>query len=360
MRKFLLNSIIIYMSDIIEKYYIKYKFPNLERLYNYLKNDDISVTKKQVKLFLDNQMNKQITTQKKVLKSNRGHIVAYFKNELWQIDIFFLPKYYKSNKGYKFIFCCIDVFTRFVYCRKMKNKDNEDVIKALKSILKIEQPEKIISDSDSTFLSHDFQAVMKEYNIIHESVAVGDHEALGIIDRFARTLKERLTALFLGSNSTNWINDLDEIVDDYNNTKNRGILKIKPSKASLPENNSLLVEYNKKKSLKNNIVSDLNVGDKVRIYIKGSFDKGTDPTYSNEVYKVEKIRGKTIILSDGKIKKRDNLLLVPPDTISGKTNIIKQISNIHKSNQVLKKLDVQPENIVDGKRNRKKKEILDI
>jgi hypothetical protein len=77
------------MNEKIEKYYIKYKYPNLERLYNYLKDDDINVTKKQIKEFLDAQTSKQITQQKKIFKSEGGHITALAKNELWQIDQFF-------------------------------------------------------------------------------------------------------------------------------------------------------------------------------------------------------------------------------------------------------------------------------
>ena len=148
------------MNETIEKYFIKYKYPNLDRLYNYMKDDEVTVTKKQIKEFLDTQASKQVTQQRKVFKSEGGHIVAMSKNELWQIDQFFLPKYYKNNKGYKYIFCVIDVFTRYVYCIPLKKKDNEDVIEALMKILKKNQPQKIISDSDSVFTSKEFQRLM--------------------------------------------------------------------------------------------------------------------------------------------------------------------------------------------------------
>ena len=72
----LILSNILYMTDIIEKYYIKNKYPNLDRLYNYLKDDDIKVTKKQVKEFLDAQALKQVTQHRRVYKSDQGHITA--------------------------------------------------------------------------------------------------------------------------------------------------------------------------------------------------------------------------------------------------------------------------------------------
>ena len=342
------------MNEIIEKYFIKKKYPNLDRLYNYLKEDDIKVTKKQVKEFLDAQASKQVTQQRKVFKSEGGHITATTKNELWQIDQFFLPKYYKTNKNYKYIFCAIDIFTRFVYCIPLKNKDNEDVINALKIILKTDSPQKIISDSDSVFTSKEFQKLISEYDIIHETVPINDHESLGVIDRFARTLKQRLTDLFLGSKSTNWIDHLDEVIEDYNNSKNRGIMNLKPSQANKAENQPLLVEYNKLKSIKNNTVSDLNIGDKVRVYIKKSMEKGTEPQYSNEVYIVESIRGKTITLNNKEQKRRRDLLFVPPDTVgSNEKNIIRKETKKYKAEQKLNKESIDDNNIVQNKRIRK-------
>jgi ribosomal protein L21E/transposase InsO family protein len=343
------------MTDIIEKYYIKNKYPNLDRLYNYLKDDDIRVTKKQVKEFLDAQASKQITQQRRVYKSEGGHITAISKNELWQIDQFFLSKYYKTNRNYKYIFCAIDVFTRYVYCIPLKNKNNDDVINALKKILKYDSPQKIISDSDSVFLSNKFQALMNDYDIIHDTVPINDHESLGIIDRFARTLKQRLTNLFIGNNSTNWIDHLEDVVKDYNNTKNKGILDIKPNKANLPENNQLLLEFNKLKSIKNNIVSDLNVGDKVRIYIKKSMEKGTEPQFSNNIYTVENIKGKTITLDNGDEKRRKDLLLVPHGTIDNNDkNIIRKATRDYKIEQTLKRDGINNNNILINKRERKK------
>ena len=55
-----------------------------------------------------------------------------------------------------------------------------------------ESPESIMSDSDSTFTSNNFKALMKKKNINHETVPIGDHASLGIIDIFARTLKNKI------------------------------------------------------------------------------------------------------------------------------------------------------------------------
>ena len=131
-------------------------------------------------------------------------------------------------------------------------------------------------------------------------------------------------------------------------------MNLKPSKANLPENQPLLVEYNKLKSIKNNTVSDLNVGDKVRVYIKKSMEKGTEPQYSNEVYIVESMRGKTITLNNKEQKRRRDLLLVPSDTIgSNEKNIIRKETKKYKVEQQLNKESIDNKNIVQTKRIRK-------
>lgn len=140
------------MDEEIKKYYEKYLFPNLDNLYKYMKTDQISITKKQIKTWLDKQEEVQITKETKINKSNLGHITAYFPNQMWQIDIFILQKYVKFNHGYRDILAVVDVFTRQAYCVALKNKDIVEVVAALKQILKLHGiPQVITSDSDSSF-----------------------------------------------------------------------------------------------------------------------------------------------------------------------------------------------------------------
>ena len=59
---------------------------------------------------------------KPVNNKKLGHIVAFKENKFCNIDIFDISKYYRYNKGFKYIFCAIDIFTRKAYCIAMKNK----------------------------------------------------------------------------------------------------------------------------------------------------------------------------------------------------------------------------------------------
>ena len=73
----------------------------------------------------------------------------------------------------------------------MKNKDDPSVSETFEEMLKEanEAPTIITSDNDSTFLSQEMQKIFNKYGIIHDVAPKNDHNSLGIIDRFARTLK---------------------------------------------------------------------------------------------------------------------------------------------------------------------------
>lgn len=322
-------------NSIIEKYYVDNLYPNLDNLYKALKKGGESITKKDVKEFLDRQEEQQLTKEQNIRAGDMGHMVATTENEIWLLDIYILQKYVKDNKGYNNILACMDVFTRKAYCVSMKTKNIDDVYDAFKGIIKAagDTPQKLISDSDSSFNGGKFQALLDKYSIIHDTVPIGDHFSLGIIDRFARTFKTKLTKIFLRNKKNNWIDYLDKIIDLYNNTPHRSLLGISPNKVE--DNQKLIIELNKTKGLKNNVVSDLHIGDHVRILDKKLFQKGTEPRYTKKIYIVEGIHGKSISLNDGKVERRRNLLFIVPT--SDDNNDVNPIEAINKENRIARR-----------------------
>jgi len=343
------------MDKKINEIYIDNFYPSLNELYKLLQEEGISITKAKVKEFLDRQNEQQITKQTKIMKKDDGAIVASYPNQMWQLDIFILQKYVKHNNGYRDILCAIDVFTRKAYVISMKNKDLESVMSAIKLMFKLYgHPEKIMSDSDSTFTSHEFQKLMDNNDILHNMVPIGDHHSLGIVDRFARTLKAKLTKIFIAKNSTNWVDHIDKVVEKYNNTSHSGIGEIKPNEASDPYNMHLIASINHQKSFKNDRVSDLNIGDKVRIVETSSvFQKGTEGKFSDNVFTVKSIQGKNVTLNNGVVKKRYDLLHVPDDTVGSiEQNIIKKVNKVNRADRRDKKEGIDTSNIIEGRRRR--------
>ena len=128
----------------------------------------------------------------------------------------------------------------------------------------------------------------------------------------------------------------------------------------LEKNNDFVYSLNLVKSQENKTISDLNIGDNVRIKISGIFTKGTEPRWSDETYSVKKIQGTTITLNDDTKFKRNNLIKVAEVDNSNKINIIKIATRTHKIAQQNKRDDLNESNIIEGPRVRKQREILNL
>ena len=121
------------------------------------------------------------------------------------------------------------------------------------------------------------------------------------------------------------------------------------------KNHRTIYDINYEKSLKNNVDSDIHTSDKVRILQKkNQFQKGTEARYSDDVYTVKKVNGKSITLNNDEVYKRTSLLIVPKSTISDEKNVIVKINKQNKEERFLKSEGVEVSNIITTKRNREK------
>jgi hypothetical protein len=211
-----------------------------------------------------------------------------------------------------------------------------------------------MSDNDKAYSGSEYQSVLNKYNIILDENVVGDHNALGIIDRFARTLKTIISYHFVHNKTKNWIDIIDNVITAYNDSPHRGLNYMSPNDAMDEQNYNEVLEWNILKNQENKTVSDLKINDKVRVKISGMFTKGTEPRWSDEFYTVKKVNGTTITLSNDKRYKRTNLLKIPITTEAGSTeNIIKGVTKENKGRQLRKREDIDENNIIPEERQRR-------
>ena len=367
--------ILFYMDNDIEKIYKQFNYPSsVQKLLKLVKAAGIQATGKDIKSFLDKRIAVQQTKIIGHTKSKEGHIISFKTFDLLQVDIYVLLKYSKQNKGYGYILAVVDVFSRKAFCYPMKNKTLEDTTQALKNFFQEPDVKKyksgisvFMSDSDSSFLGgsnqgdeRDFNKIMDDNDSILDPVKNQDHHSLGIIDRFARTLKTILTKHFLEEGSTNWINELDTIVKNYNDTPTEALENHTPNQAIHDQETQFeILHLNMDKNKKNIQIhkkgADLVSGDHVRVREANIFKKGTEPRWSDEVYTVEGVKGLSVTLTNDKVYKRDSLLKIPKDTIkithsTVKPNVIKVATKQRKQDIILKSEDIKEENIRTSKR----------
>ena len=145
------------------------------------------------------------------------------------------------------------------------------------------------------------------------------------------------------------MNDLSALILQYNTSEHRGILNFTPQEVlNNPKVQQLIVQYNHEKNKKNLKLRDddvYEVGDSVRVFIEKKFKKGTDPSYTNKLFKITGRSGKNYTLSNGKTYVKKDLQkvndIVVEDEEEEEENAIVVAS---KQNKIAKKL--KKENLV--------------
>ena len=163
----------------------------------------------------------------------------------------------KYNKGIRFLLCVIDIFSKYAWVVPLKDKKGISIVKAFQIILKQSnrKPNKIWVDKGSQFYNAYFKKWLRDNNIVMYST---HNEGKSVVaERFIRTLKSKIYKYMTSVSKNVYIDKLDDIVDEYNNTYHTTI-KMKP--ADVKDNTYI----NANKEI-NNKDPKFKVGDHVRI-----------------------------------------------------------------------------------------------
>ena len=192
-----------------------------------------------------------------------------------------------ENKGFNYLLTVIDCFSKYAWAIPIKNKTAEEIINSFDQIFKQRQPLKLQTDKGKEFINNKFQKFLKSKNIIWFST--NSEFKASIVERFNRTLKTKMWKYFTQVGNKKWINIVDDLVYNYNNTYHRSI-KMTPIEGSKKENETKVFKNLYPEEDKTNLVNRFKIGDKVRISkYKGTFDKGYLPNWTTELFTVSKV-----------------------------------------------------------------------
>jgi len=169
----------------------------------------------------------------------------------------------------------------------LKNKQGNTVLDALKSILKITQPKRIHADKGSEFFNNDCKSFLKKNNI-HLYYTNSEMKA-SIVERFNRTIKEKMWRYFTFSDSVKYIDILDDLIDSYNNTYHRSI-KMTPNSVNETNESQVYINLYGLKTSKKPVKYRFKVDDYVRLSkVKKTFEKGYTNNWTKEIFVINKI-----------------------------------------------------------------------
>jgi hypothetical protein len=333
-------------------YYKKLNFDGSNVLFQKAK-----LINKNIKLeFVDDWLSKQSTHQQNSNKSKRRVFLPIYSESPYgfQIDLTFFPKYKKQNDDYYVLFTAININTRYAYAYFSKNKDSKTILDIMKifhsQCLEIDT----ITTDEGTEFTNKFFTDYCDNNDITTFFVKGDSHKLGIINRFHRTLKEKLLKYFTSQDTVRWIDILDKIIWNYNHTVNRGI-GIEPYKA----NNYIQTEIvTNKKEITEKIHErepDYEIGKKCRIINKTAlFEDKMTAKYSNKIYTITKVNKNSVVLNDEYKKKKSEILMINDDVQEIVPNVHQRaVSDYNATKNKNLRAGVQEENIIHEARQKR-------
>ena len=218
-----------------------------------------------------------------IRKFKKRKVYSAFKDNIWGADLADMQLISKFNIGFRFLLCVIDIFSKYAWVVPLKDRKGVSIVNAFQSILKKSnrKPSKIWVDKGSDFYNNSFKKWLQGNSTAMYST---NNEGKSVVaERFIRTIKNKIYKYMTSISKDVYIDKLDDIINEYNNTYHRTI-KIKP----IDVKDNAYINIGKEV---NGNDPKFKVGDHVRISkYKNIFDKDYTPNWSEEIFVIKEIK----------------------------------------------------------------------
>lgn len=205
-------------------------------------------------------------------------------DHVWQMDLMEMIPYASINKGNRYILTCIDLFSRFARAIATKSKEGKEVASAVLTLFADKSPTHVQTDRGKEFYNKHVQEVFTKHKVKHYTVNSQFKAAL--VERFNRTLREKLNRYFTHTGKKTWIHVLDDIVDTYNKTPHGGIEKQRPIDITLKTEAQLWTNQQQKQVHVRKSPHKLLEHVRISRIADGPFRKNFDQNWSEEVFRI--------------------------------------------------------------------------
>ena len=196
-----------------------------KNLYKKLKPNNPKITLKMITEFIKNQATHQIHAPKKIPLNEYHQIKAPTLGE-FQLDILDLSNYSRHNNGFRYILVVVDIYSRYSFVRSLKTKAGSVVLEAMKSIEKEITKHKVkiysfVMDQGSEFNNNAFNQHYPNVKMYRKNPEI--HNSTGIVERRNKYIRDVLQKYFTAYHTLKWVDLLQKINTNINNTYNRTI-----------------------------------------------------------------------------------------------------------------------------------------
>ena len=146
--------------------------------------------------------------------------------------------------------------------------------------------EKLWTDKGKEFYNKEVKQLLQDQGV--DLYSTENEEKSSVVERWNRTMKERMFKYFSANSTRSYLPILDDLVRQYNTTRHSSI-KMTPTDASLKKHEDK-VYWNLYGDLPPMQAPRFRAGEKVRITKKkGVFEKGYTPRWTEEIYEISQV-----------------------------------------------------------------------
>ena len=269
----------------------------IEKLYDVVRDEGLYyITFKDIQTWLQQHKSYSLHRRARRVKKRRKVIVAGIDDQ-FEADLASLnaPKYVENNDGYQYLLVVMDIFSRYLWVKPLKNKFSTTVMKAFQQILKQNGriPRKLRTDRGSEFTSEHSKQFFAGRKIIQ--IFTNNEQQANYVERVIQTLKKKILRYMIENNTLRYIDVLPKLVDSYNKTWHHGIRAI-PNKVTKQMEKRLWWQmywprepYSaaEAKRRKKPVKFAFNIGNLVRMsLLKRAFNREYDQKWTGEVYRI--------------------------------------------------------------------------
>lgn len=195
-------------------------------LYASISHAYLNISREDIINFLKKQPIYQMTYKPPTTKENKP-IFATYPNEKWALDLIDNNFYIENNRGYRYILTVVDYFSRKCFAVALKEKEVEDMEKALDTIYNTQSdhtfPKTLITDNGSENYLDDYCA-KHHIKLKHTEAHMPTQNA--IVENLNGQIRRLMRANFVRVKSLNWVDHLQTIVDSLNSRVHKTTKKI--------------------------------------------------------------------------------------------------------------------------------------
>ena len=201
----------------------------------------LGIPRKEAERYLRGEPSFTLHRPRRVQFPRSKTVVGPRLDSTWQADLVEMQnrKLIAANRRTRYLLTIIDVLSKYAWVVALKSKRGTAVRDAFQHVLETHptrRPRHLQTDQGKEFYNKHVKRLLEDHNINHYSTR-GEPKA-AVVERFNRTLKERMYKYMTARNTPKYLDALPDLVQRYN-TRIHSSTKMAPADV-IPDNASVI------------------------------------------------------------------------------------------------------------------------